>query len=349
MNFMRCNPRHHSLAFARGPHVSLHHVSFELRGIDEFMRGTGRVLRSGTRMVWGPGRHLAGDNTFSYFLDPQGNTIEYTTELAELDEDAWHPHVYDMHDDGGARPVGHGEPDERTGRQGVLQRPRPRAVHRPAGLRPARKCPFTIQNGCGCSSSRTRLPRPGQDRPRSCPGSLIARNNSVEGDIMRPVQPGGIAALALAAGLGLAACSSSSSSPLPQARAPRAAPPPRHARPAHRARRPQPRAAPSRPRSPTDPDGVLAALPASLQALYNGYPTGVYKSAFASWKPDVRDQQDRRLPAVGDQQRLPARAAVDPGRHAQVGRLHRGRGDLLRPGDRPGGRLQPDGREEGRR
>ena len=99
MNFMRCNPRHHSLAFARGPHVSLHHVSFELRGIDEFMRGTGRVLRSGTRMVWGPGRHLAGANTFAYFLDPQNNTIEYTTELAELDEDTWHPHVYDMHDD----------------------------------------------------------------------------------------------------------------------------------------------------------------------------------------------------------------------------------------------------------
>ena len=99
MNFMRCNPRHHSVAFARGPHTSLHHVSFELRGIDEFMRGTGRVLRSGTRMVWGPGRHLAGANTFAYFLDPQHNTVEYTTELAELDEDAWHPHVYDMHDD----------------------------------------------------------------------------------------------------------------------------------------------------------------------------------------------------------------------------------------------------------
>ena len=98
MNFMRCNPRHHSVAFARGPHVSLHHVSFEMRGIDEFMRGSGRVLRSGAKLVWGQGRHLAGNNTYSYFLDPQGNTIEYTTELEELDEDTWHPHVYDMHD-----------------------------------------------------------------------------------------------------------------------------------------------------------------------------------------------------------------------------------------------------------
>src|ERR1700677_746325 len=98
MHFMRCNPQHHSFAIARGPHVALHHVSFELRGLDEYMRGTGRVLRAGTKKVWGPGRHLAGDNTFSYFLDPQGNTIEYTTALAELDEDTWHPHLYDMRD-----------------------------------------------------------------------------------------------------------------------------------------------------------------------------------------------------------------------------------------------------------
>lgn len=37
--------------------------------------------------------------------------------------------------------------------------------------------------------------------------------------------------------------------------------------------------------SPSDPDGVLAKLPSSVQALYNGYPTAVHKSAFANWKP----------------------------------------------------------------
>jgi ribose transport system substrate-binding protein len=36
---------------------------------------------------------------------------------------------------------------------------------------------------------------------------------------------------------------------------------------------------------PSDPDGVLAALPSSIRGLYNGYPVTVYKSAFASWKP----------------------------------------------------------------
>ena len=98
MYFMRCNDLHHSFAIARGPHVSLHHASFEMRGVEEYMRGTGNALRRGARMTWGPGRHLAGDNTFAYFHDPHGNTVEYTTELAVLDEDSWHPGIHDVTD-----------------------------------------------------------------------------------------------------------------------------------------------------------------------------------------------------------------------------------------------------------
>ena len=96
MWFMRINSWHHSVAIARCPHPSLHHASFELRGLDEYMRGTGRLLRAGVEKIWGPGRHLAGNNTFSYFLDPHGNTVEYTTELEQVDEDTWHPHLYDF-------------------------------------------------------------------------------------------------------------------------------------------------------------------------------------------------------------------------------------------------------------
>jgi catechol 2,3-dioxygenase-like lactoylglutathione lyase family enzyme len=98
MWFLRCSSSHHSIAIARCPHVSLHHASFEMRGLDEYMRGTGRLLRAGVEKIWGPGRHMAGNNTFSYFLDPQGNTVEYTTELEEIDEDTWHPHLYDFSD-----------------------------------------------------------------------------------------------------------------------------------------------------------------------------------------------------------------------------------------------------------
>src|ERR1700733_14766642 len=54
MWFMRINRWHHSLAIARCPHPSLHHASFELRGIDEYMRGTGRLLRAGGGKALGP-------------------------------------------------------------------------------------------------------------------------------------------------------------------------------------------------------------------------------------------------------------------------------------------------------
>lgn len=94
--FMRCSTQHHSMAIARGPHASLQHASFELRGLDEYMRGSGRVIRAGYRKIWGPGRHAAGDNTFTYFVDPNGNTMEMTTELEMIDEDSWHPHIYDV-------------------------------------------------------------------------------------------------------------------------------------------------------------------------------------------------------------------------------------------------------------
>src|SRR6202453_4276099 len=103
---------------------------------------------------------------------------------------------------------------------------------------------------------------------------------------MRALSTGGAAAaaLALTAGLGLAACSSSSSSststPASSSSSSASASSTASASAA---------AATSCGTIPTtlpsDPDGVIAALPSSLQELYNGYPVTVYKSAFASWKP----------------------------------------------------------------
>ena len=108
---------------------------------------------------------------------------------------------------------------------------------------------------------------------------------------MRAVQPGGIAALALAAGLGLAACSSGSSSASSTGQSPSTA----SSAGSSSSTAGSSAAGGSSSTGgtcgtipttlPSDPDGALAALPASLRALYNGYPTGVYKSAFASWKP----------------------------------------------------------------
>ena len=134
MHFLRCNDWHHSLAIAKGPHTSVHHVSFEMRGLDEYMRGTGRVMRAGIKKIWGPGRHNAGNNTFSYFLDPSGNTMEYTTELEKIETDQWHPSVYDIADPMTQDVWGTADPMSRDHRPRLLQRPRQGRLRRSAGL-----------------------------------------------------------------------------------------------------------------------------------------------------------------------------------------------------------------------
>jgi ABC-type sugar transport system substrate-binding protein len=102
---------------------------------------------------------------------------------------------------------------------------------------------------------------------------------------MRAVSRGGLTALALAAGLGLAACSSSASSSSSSAVASTGASTGASAT-AGSSGTVAATSCGSIPTSlPSDPDGVIAALPTSLQELYNGYPTAVYKSAFANWKP----------------------------------------------------------------
>lgn len=96
MCFLRCSAEHHNLAIAHGA-AGLNHVSFEMRGIEEYLRGTGRLIRAGYRPLWGPGRHSAGDNTYAYFADPDHNVVEYTTELERVpDEDTWVPRVWSM-------------------------------------------------------------------------------------------------------------------------------------------------------------------------------------------------------------------------------------------------------------
>jgi catechol 2,3-dioxygenase-like lactoylglutathione lyase family enzyme len=97
MCFLRCSSEHHNLAIAQSDRPALNHVSFEMAGIDEYLRGTGRLLRAGYPPLWGPGRHSAGDNVYSYFRDPDDFVAEYTTELEQVpDEDAWIPRVWPM-------------------------------------------------------------------------------------------------------------------------------------------------------------------------------------------------------------------------------------------------------------
>jgi catechol 2,3-dioxygenase-like lactoylglutathione lyase family enzyme len=93
MVFLRCNEWHHRLAILPGP-PCLNHVAYDMLGVDDVMRGVGRLKSMGVDVRWGPGRHTAGDNVFCYFVTPSGFAVEYTAGLERVDEATWKSQVY---------------------------------------------------------------------------------------------------------------------------------------------------------------------------------------------------------------------------------------------------------------
>ena len=86
MNFIRCSPDHHSIAFAHNKGPSLNHAAFEVPDFDALMCGSGRMKQKGFPVQWGVGRHGPGNNVFGYFFEPNGMVIEYTAEVEQVDE-----------------------------------------------------------------------------------------------------------------------------------------------------------------------------------------------------------------------------------------------------------------------
>ncbi len=93
MSFLRCNTAHHRIAILPGP-PCLNHVAYDMEGVDGMMRGIHRLKVKGTDIRWGPGRHTAGNNTFSYFTTPSGFAVEYTADLEEVDDETWQHQVH---------------------------------------------------------------------------------------------------------------------------------------------------------------------------------------------------------------------------------------------------------------
>lgn len=72
---------HHVLGFLMSPVTGFHHASFEVGSIDEAAVAARRVVGSGYRHAWGPGRHGVGSNYFHYFRDPWNGMAEYFWDI----------------------------------------------------------------------------------------------------------------------------------------------------------------------------------------------------------------------------------------------------------------------------
>ena len=87
MAFMNCDHDHPTIALGISDNDALNHIAFVLPSVDAVMRGGGRMRDAGHGIEWGPGRHGPGNNAFNYFIDPFGVVIEYTAEVAQIDDD----------------------------------------------------------------------------------------------------------------------------------------------------------------------------------------------------------------------------------------------------------------------
>ncbi len=62
--------------------------------LDSVMRGAGRMIDAGYPIEWGVGRHGPGDNSFAYFAGPEEFPLEYTADVARIDD------TYEFHGPG---------------------------------------------------------------------------------------------------------------------------------------------------------------------------------------------------------------------------------------------------------
>ncbi|MFG1377451.1 VOC family protein [Xanthobacter autotrophicus] len=87
---------HHTIAMGPGE-SGLHHYAFDLHAMEDLMGIADNLARKDRALVWGPGRHGAGGNIFTYYADPNGCLVENSIELDRIDNDAtYEPRAWDI-------------------------------------------------------------------------------------------------------------------------------------------------------------------------------------------------------------------------------------------------------------
>jgi catechol 2,3-dioxygenase-like lactoylglutathione lyase family enzyme len=96
--FLRCNADHHGIGLTRGGD-GLHHYAWEVESLANLGQLGDVLEKNGGRFLWGPGRHGAGGNLFTYHLDPAGCVVEYYSDLIKIyDETGYRPGSWVMSD-----------------------------------------------------------------------------------------------------------------------------------------------------------------------------------------------------------------------------------------------------------
>ncbi len=80
------NPLHHSLALLQHSANTLHHINYMVSDIDDVGGAMNRMKGADVPIVFGPGRHLPSTSIFLYYLDPDGNSTEFSFGMELFEE-----------------------------------------------------------------------------------------------------------------------------------------------------------------------------------------------------------------------------------------------------------------------
>lgn len=95
--FLRCNARHHSIAFAPcqpGKAPRLQHVMLEVESLDDVMRSYHFLRMRKAPIGMGPGRHINCQTVHVYVQTPAGFAVEFGWGHRRLDDATHQPIVY---------------------------------------------------------------------------------------------------------------------------------------------------------------------------------------------------------------------------------------------------------------
>ncbi|WP_088329587.1 VOC family protein [Lacimicrobium sp. SS2-24] len=97
MVFLRAGEDHHDLALLQLPPDQIdkqdptlsrvEHFSYHVESIDEIKKITQMLVERGIEIDRGLGRHGPGDNTFIVFKDPDGNNVEFYSDMLQITPD----------------------------------------------------------------------------------------------------------------------------------------------------------------------------------------------------------------------------------------------------------------------
>ena len=110
--FLRCNTEHHGIGIQKGK-PGLNHYAWNVESLATLGLLGDTLARNGGKFIWGPGRHGAGNNLFTYHYDPAGAVVEYYADLYHVwDERTYVPGKWPLDDHRGQNLWGPTTPDE---------------------------------------------------------------------------------------------------------------------------------------------------------------------------------------------------------------------------------------------